>query len=148
MRRYLLDTNILVHYARQSPLYQTIETAENLSAADCMPIISVVTQAEVISFGIQHNWGIKKLNAIQLLFAKLIVIDINSTDIDLLQAYAEIDAYSKGNFLENLWVTPAVTMGKNDLWIAATAKVGNAILLTTDGDYDHLNGKFITVKKY
>ena len=65
MRRYLLDTGILVHYARQSKLYQEIEANENLSAPDCMPIISVATQAEIISFGIQHNWGVKKLQAIQ-----------------------------------------------------------------------------------
>jgi len=39
-------------------------------------------------------------------------------------------------------------MGKNDLWIAATAKVADAILITIDSDFNHLNGKFIQVKKY
>ena len=29
-------------------------------------------------------------------------------------------------------------MGKNDLWIAATAKATGATLLTTDKDFDHL----------
>lgn len=29
-------------------------------------------------------------------------------------------------------------MGKNDLWIAATAYVTGATLLTTDADFDHL----------
>lgn len=29
-------------------------------------------------------------------------------------------------------------MGDNDLWIAATAKVTGALLLTTDKDFDHL----------
>jgi predicted nucleic acid-binding protein len=36
----------------------------------------------------------------------------------------------------------------DDLWIAATAKVANATLLTIDGDFDHLHMKFIEVKKY
>ena len=29
-------------------------------------------------------------------------------------------------------------MGKNDVWIAATAKVSGTTLLTTDGDFNHL----------
>jgi hypothetical protein len=96
MRRYLLDTGILVHYVRKSPLYQEIETKEKLADVDCMPIISVVTYGEILSFGMQNNWGEKKLQAISALLSKLIIIDINSGDPDLLKAYAEIDAFSKG----------------------------------------------------
>ena len=36
-------------------------------------------------------------------------------------------------------------MGKNDLWIAATASVLKAILFTTDRDFDHLDGEFLEV---
>jgi hypothetical protein len=39
-------------------------------------------------------------------------------------------------------------MGKNDLWIAATAHALNAILLTTDNDFDHLNNIFFEVRKF
>lgn len=39
-------------------------------------------------------------------------------------------------------------MGKNDLWVAATTLVTNATLITTDGDFDHLNPKIIPVRKY
>ncbi len=95
MRRYLLDTGILVHYARQSPLYQEIESKEKLAETDCMPIVSVVTYGEILSFGMQNNWGNKKLQVISTLLSKLILIDINSGDLDLLTAYAEIDAFSK-----------------------------------------------------
>ena len=31
-------------------------------------------------------------------------------------------------------------MGKNDLWIAATAHASGAVLVTTDKDFDHLHG--------
>lgn len=31
-------------------------------------------------------------------------------------------------------------MGKNDLWIAATAITYNIPLITTDADFDHLDG--------
>lgn len=36
-------------------------------------------------------------------------------------------------------------MGKNDLWIAATTSVLKAKLLTTDNDFDHLDGVFFEV---
>lgn len=39
----------------------------------------------------------------------------------------------------------AIKMGKNDLWIAATAVVENAELITTDKDFIHLDGEFLTV---
>lgn len=38
-------------------------------------------------------------------------------------------------------------MGKNDLWIAATASVLNLELLTTDSDFDHLGGKYLKLNK-
>jgi hypothetical protein len=38
-------------------------------------------------------------------------------------------------------------MGKNDLWIAATAFVTKSTLLTTDDDFDHLDPQFIDVVK-
>lgn len=147
MRRYLLDTGILIHYVRQSPLFKTIEINERLTEQDCIPFISVVTMAEILSFGIQHNWGQTKLQSLKTLFNKLVVLDINSNDDKLLETYSEIDSYSK-NKLSHNQLGRSVTMGKNDLWIAATAKVANATLLTIDGDFDHLNGIYLTAKKY
>lgn len=35
-------------------------------------------------------------------------------------------------------------MGKNDLWIAATAHVLGAHVLTTDKDFDHLAPHFLS----
>ncbi len=148
MRRYLLDTGILVHYIRKSELYKKIESKERLSEADCLPMISVVSQAEILSFSIQNNWGEKKTHSLQELLSKITIIDINSTDQSLLAAYAEIDAYSKGKLPGRPLGRSALAMGKNDLWIAATAKVANGTLLTTDGDFDHLDGQFIQVTKY
>ena len=36
------------------------------------------------------------------------------------------------------------SLGKNDLWIAATAHATNACLLTTDRDFDDMDPLFIT----
>jgi tRNA(fMet)-specific endonuclease VapC len=38
-------------------------------------------------------------------------------------------------------------MGKNDLWIAATTHLAQASLITTDADFDHLNGLYFPVIK-
>jgi predicted nucleic acid-binding protein len=43
--------------------------------------------------------------------------------------------------------TTARKMGKNDLWIAATAHLLNATLITTDNDFDHLKDAFIKLHK-
>jgi predicted nucleic acid-binding protein len=102
---------------------------------------------ELWSFAIQSNWSQGKLQILKTLFGKLVVLDINSNDDKLLETYAEIDAFSK-NKLPIDKLGRSITMGKNDLWIASTAKVANATLLTIDGDFDHLNGKYINLKKY
>ncbi len=102
---------------------------------------------EILSFGTQRNWGLAKFQSLRNLFSKLVVLDINSNDNKLLETYAEIDSYSK-NKLPADKLGRSITMGKDDLWIAATSKVANATLLTIDGDFDHLNGKYLTVKKY
>ena len=146
MRRYLLDTNILVHYVRKSTLYVMIEEQENLSADDCLIMISIVTYAEILSFARQKSWGKEKMKRIEQLLSKLIIIDINSADELLLKMYAEIDAFSKNKLPDNP-LGKSIKMGKNDLWIASTARVANAILLTTDNDFGHLDEIYIELKK-
>jgi len=73
----------------------------------------------------------------------LIVIDINSEDV--IETYADIDAYSQGKLKENPLPMSSRNMGKNDLWIAASSKVTNSTLLTTDKDFQHLHGKYFRV---
>lgn len=58
---------------------------------------------------------------------RLIAVPIPNRNI--VDAYVEIDYYSRAQGRK---------MGKNDLWIAATARVEAATLLTTDQDFDHL----------
>ncbi|HBA86126.1 MAG TPA: hypothetical protein DCZ95_18740 [Verrucomicrobia bacterium] len=43
------------------------------------------------------------------------------------------------------WPGSARSMGDHDIWIAATASVLKATLLTTDHDFDHLDGHFCEV---
>lgn len=68
---------------------------------------------------------------------------------DLLDAYAEIDTYSKGKLAERPLPTgyTARKMGKNDLWIAATTHLTQANLITNDNDFDHLEGIYFSIIK-
>ena len=82
--------------------------------------------------------------------ATMPVIDINNESI--LEAYAQIDAWTHGNSVTSPDNTPppkpATPMKQNDLWIAATAHVSDAVLLSTDKDFEHLNDvwlKFIYI---
>lgn len=61
--------------------------------------------------------------------------------------YAEIAVYSQSKHLILKLPTSARKMGKNDLWIAATAAVHNATLIFTDADFDHLDGLFLYFDK-
>lgn len=74
------------------------------------------------------------------------IIDISEL---LLNTYIGIDAYSQRNhpdYTSYPFRTPR-NMGKNDLWIAATASLLNLQHVTTDGDFDHLDQTFLSLKK-
>jgi tRNA(fMet)-specific endonuclease VapC len=129
---YLLDTNILVHIIRQDTLGQYIKGTYSLLMIDPLPIISVVTEGEIRSLAYQWNWGAANKDEIQFLCGFFSRYSIDS--LEVLEAYAVIDAYSK---------SVGRSLGKNDAWIAATAYVTGATLLTTDKDFDHLHPKFL-----
>ena len=65
---------------------------------------------------------------------------------EIVEKYIEIDAYSQGNHKSLISNFSARNMGKNDLWITATASALNVKLFTTDKDFDHLNGIFLEVE--
>jgi len=61
MRRFALDSCILVHYLTQNSIAEKIEAELQITASDCVPIISSVTKGELISFAKQRNWERKDL---------------------------------------------------------------------------------------
>lgn len=92
----------------------------------------MVTVGEILSLGRQFGWGEDKLAAARGLLAEAVVVDINTEPV--LSSYAEIDAWCRQN---------GFALGKNDVWIAATAAVTELLLLTTDKDFDPLDGHFL-----
>jgi tRNA(fMet)-specific endonuclease VapC len=151
MKRYVLDSCILVHYLTQNTISEKIEADLQITASDCVPIISSVTKGELISFAKQRNWGKNKMETLNMLLSNSIMVDIAAKDEDLMAAYSFIDAFSKRKTEDangQLLSGSAIKMGKNDLWIAATAKVIGAPLITTDKDFLHLNQTVLDLRFY
>jgi predicted nucleic acid-binding protein len=90
----------------------------------------------------------EKVEVLKKLLDQFRIVDVGGHNDELLNAYAEIDAYSLKQYPTRILPGPAQPMSKNDMWIAATAFATNATLLTTDGKFLHLNGEFINIKFY
>lgn len=142
---YLFDTNILLLYMRPSDLKEKVEQMLNLQDKRDTLIVSVVSVGEIKSLAIQNKWGERRLEKLEALLQKILIADIRINSI--LQRYAEIDAFSQGKLSTLKANFTARNMGKNDLWIAATASVLNIPLLTTDNDFDHLNDVYLSLQK-
>lgn len=143
--RYVLDTNIVLHYLRGTDLCSWID--EKYSPLDSTineAIISVVNVGEIRAIAKINHWGQRRMDKIDLLFEELLITDINTED--LIERYAEIDAFSHNKIAERPLGMTSRNMGKNDLWIAATASVLNATLLTTDQDFNHLHNEFLNLE--
>jgi len=142
---FLLDTNIIVFMLRSPDGIAQLERDYPLFLPENNAVISVITLGEIQSLAIRNKWGTKKLNTLDQILQKLIIADINFQP--LIDRYAEIDNFSQGTLPgKPLGMSPR-NMGKNDLWIAATASVSEAVLLTSDNDFDHLNEHFLTLRK-
>lgn len=141
---YLLDTNIVIIYARASDLAHKLEAKYQLFSGEHNLAISVVTVGELKSIEKKFKYGEKKKKRIKKLLDQLLRIDINIEEI--MERYSDIDAYSQGKLSSKSSDFTARNMGKNDLWIAATASYYEAILITTDKDFHHLNDTFLDLE--
>jgi tRNA(fMet)-specific endonuclease VapC len=150
MRNLVIDTCVLIHIVRDTSTGKNcIDTISKLDE-DPNIIISVVTKAEMESFALQNQWEAKKIEKFEKLLENITVIDISQSDNVLMSQYSQIDAFSKGKGVDksgNKLSGSAKKMGKNDLWIAATASALDITLVTTDGDFDHLSPDFMNVIK-
>ncbi|MGI4788904.1 MAG: type II toxin-antitoxin system VapC family toxin [Janthinobacterium lividum] len=126
--QYLLDTNILLAWIRWGTLLQVyLKSSYQLDTIPTIPVISIVSAAELRVIALQNAWGPPKVRMVENLLTYLISIPIPYKTI--VDAYVEIDDFSRRS---------GVKMGKNDLWIAAAAQTENAVILTTDKDFNHL----------
>lgn len=150
MKNIVIDTCVFIHIVRETIIgKKCLDELEKYDPAANI-VVSVVTKAELESFIAQNNWSKPKLDKLNKMLDAITYIDINNADQLLIDAYTEIDAFSKRKTKDKrgeLLNESARKMGKNDLWIAATAYALDIPLMTADGDFDHLNKTLMDVIK-
>lgn len=138
---YIFDTNILVKYLREDNFKQYLEEVYELSNESNRIILSIVSVGEIKSLSLKNKWGERKIKLLEAFIKKFIIIDIRY--MDLVERYAEIDVFSQGKLSYNKLGLSSRNMGKNDLWIAATASITASTLITNDKDFTHLDKVYL-----
>ncbi|MFN8345712.1 MAG: PIN domain-containing protein [Spirosomataceae bacterium] len=139
----LFDTNIILAVVRDASGYRLLKY---LNPNEDLVYVSLVNVAEPQSIAFQNRWGYSKMQILEDFFSSVRIINISDL---LLPTYIGIDAYSQRThpeYGEYPFQTPR-NMGKNDLWIAATASLLGLELITTDADFDHLHNNFVTLQR-
>lgn len=143
MTRFVIDTNVLLTLNTDASVFPK-EFWDTLFGADVDRILPAAVKAELLSIALQRQWGEKRHADLQENFRRMFLLRIND---EIISIYAELDAYSQGKLKDKPLGISARNMGKNDLWIAATAVATNAVLATNDNDFDHLNGTYLQLLK-
>ncbi|HET6202796.1 MAG TPA: PIN domain-containing protein [Planctomycetota bacterium] len=128
----LLDTTVLVLLARGKEAARRVDERYRLRTRPEKPFLSIVTLGEMLAFARSRRWGDEKSRRLVEIAQELVVVDIRHKPI--LEGFAEVKTIAREQ---------GRGIGDNDLWIAATARAIGACLLTTDRDFDFLDGKFL-----
>ena len=134
---YVLDTNILLALIRGKTLGESIDSAYDLKANLQRHVVSIASQAELFVLADRNKWAQAKRDAVNFMFQNLVVLPIDGE--------ALLNAYVKVARADAAWQKGSRNMGKNDIWIAATAVSSGLPLLTTDKDFTFLHGIFMQV---
>lgn len=129
--RYLLDTSVMMLLVRAGEPGRAVDQRFELKTAAERPLVSIVTHAELQVLAQRNQWGPARMRALVLALANVTTINIRGGA--LLDAFLSVELASRQHR------PSARTMSHHDLWIAATAKVARATLLTTDKDFAHLS---------
>ena len=124
-REFLLDTNIILHATRaDSKACAAIEAQFGLSTSRFRPTISEVSVGELLAFTQSAHWGEKRKELLLSRISKTLVIPIGHPGIH--KRWAEMHSALR---------SVGLTIGHNDIWIAATASVAGMTVLTMDKDF-------------
>lgn len=138
---YLLDSNIILTYRRSDKITRRLEANYKIFDGQNRIALSVVSKGEIEAAILKLGLGEGRKRRIQYLMNRLTIFGINFDKI--IQKYAEIDAYSQGKIKTPTAKFSSRNMGKNDLWIAATASAFDLQLVTMDKDFNHLAPSYI-----
>lgn len=143
MDRYLLDTNMLLGLVRGAEWAKTTVETYRLSNQENLVFTTIVCRGEILALAEKRGWGEPKRKNLTRVLNEFPTIGIEKDAV--VKAYAKLSAWSEGKAVENFPdpPKPARKMGQNDLWIAAVARVSQAVVVTTDKDFDEMSGKVI-----
>jgi tRNA(fMet)-specific endonuclease VapC len=130
---YVLDTSVLLFLLRGREVGDLIDRTYGLRASFYLHSISIVTHAELWVLVERNGWGERQQAVVERALSEFVTVDVAGAAI--VEAYRKVEAASHGR-----------TMGKNDIWVAATAMIAGLPLITTDTDFQHLDGKLLMVK--
>lgn len=117
----ILDTSVVVDVARNNRSgHAILETYSLRNRAD-RPLISIITTGEMLGIAKAQAWSSDKTRVLHELLSEFVKLELTP---EVIEAYADLVALCRQQ---------NHTMGQqNDMWIAATAKVTGAVLLTGD----------------
>ncbi|WP_419161340.1 PIN domain-containing protein [Candidatus Palauibacter sp.] len=143
--RVLLDTNILLGLTRKAPWAEHAYREFDLGNREVVTFTSIVCKGEILAIAEKRRWARAKRRRLEQVLDQFPTVSID--DPQIVRAYARIDAWTRGAAVDSPGAAPppkpALPMGKNDLWIAATAHAAGAALLSTDGDFTRLDGVWL-----
>ena len=152
MKRVLLDTGMLLGLMRQASWALKADGDLDLSGPKTLAFTSAVCRGELLALAEKRGWGAGRREQMESVLDRFPTIGIDRPSI--LSAYALIDAWTHGKMVDSPGGAPppkpAASMKQNDLWIAATAHASQAILVSIDKDFNHLDGvwfKFVLVSQ-
>jgi tRNA(fMet)-specific endonuclease VapC len=131
----LLDTNILVHWVRQDRTGGHLKSQYALDERTERPLFSTVSEGEIHGLSLCWGWGESKRKSLADLLNELVRFEASLPEV--VSAYAQL-----------YWEDQRTgrNTGENDLWIAASAKVIGAVLLTCDRDFLWLSPTHVRVE--
>jgi tRNA(fMet)-specific endonuclease VapC len=140
---YLLDSNIILIYSRNDKVAREIEAKFKIFSGNNRIGISIVSRGEIEASILKVGLGEVRQKRIKDLMSQLTEFGIHFEEV--VKKYAEIDAFSQGKLKSSKNRFTSRNMGKNDLWIAATASFFGLTLVTTDKDFHHLRDEYLDV---
>lgn len=110
---YLLDTNIIIIYSRDSDIALRIEERFQLFDERNSLAISIVTLGELDAIIKKLNIGEKRKKKVDQILSKIAKIGLNHKEI--ISRYGDIDAFSQGKLKNRKGNFSSRNMGKNDI---------------------------------
>ena len=124
---YLLDTGIVLLATRQSAASKVIDAQFGLSASSFRPAICEVSVGELLAFANANHWGQPRKAILMDRLKNSLIVPISHPGVH--QRWADTQTRLQG---------AGVSVGQNDVWIAATASVTGLTVLSADKDFAKL----------